>query len=38
MISFKGAQYPKAVILFAVFFYVRWYCNLMSGNLSEVCA
>lgn len=23
MISFKGAQYPKDVILFAVFFYVR---------------
>jgi putative transposase len=22
-ISFKGAQYPKSVILFAVFFYVR---------------
>ena len=24
MISFKGAQFPKAVILFAVFFYVRY--------------
>ncbi len=24
MISFKGAQYPKDVILFAVFFYVRY--------------
>ncbi len=24
MISFKGAQYPKGVILFAVFFYVRY--------------
>lgn len=23
MISFKGAQFPKEVILFAVFFYVR---------------
>ena len=23
MISFKGAQFPKDVILFAVFFYVR---------------
>ena len=27
MISFKGAQYPKDVILFAVFFYVRWFCR-----------
>ena len=26
MISFKGAQFPKEVILFAVFFYVRWRC------------
>ncbi|MDP3053117.1 MAG: IS6 family transposase, partial [Methylobacter sp.] len=24
MISFKGAQFPKEVILFAVFFYVRY--------------
>ncbi len=24
MITFKGAQYPKEVILFAVFFYVRY--------------
>ncbi len=24
MISFKGAQYPKDVILFAVFFYLRY--------------
>jgi putative transposase len=23
MFSFKGAQYPKAVILFAVFYYLR---------------
>lgn len=31
MISFKGAQYPKDVLLFAVFFYVRYgvsYCDL----------
>jgi putative transposase len=24
MISFKGVQYPKDVILFAVYFYVRY--------------
>ena len=24
MVSFKGAHYPKDVILFAVFFYVRY--------------
>ena len=24
MISFKGAQFPKDVILFAVFFYMRY--------------
>lgn len=24
MISFKGAQFPKQMILFAVFFYVRY--------------
>jgi transposase-like protein len=24
MISFKGAQFPREVILFAVFFYVRY--------------
>ncbi|MEP3331640.1 MAG: IS6 family transposase, partial [Sedimentitalea sp.] len=24
MISFKGAQYPKSVILYAVYFYVRF--------------
>ncbi|MFT6388458.1 MAG: putative transposase [Cellvibrionaceae bacterium] len=24
MVSFKGAQYPKGVILYAVFFYVRY--------------
>lgn len=24
VISFKGAQFPKDVILFAVFFYVRY--------------
>ena len=24
MISFSGAQFPKEVILFAVFFYVRY--------------
>ncbi|MFD1226649.1 IS6 family transposase, partial [Pseudochrobactrum kiredjianiae] len=24
MISFKGSQYPKSVILYALFFYVRY--------------
>ena len=24
MINFKGAQYPKSVILYAVYFYVRF--------------
>ncbi|MEO9652400.1 MAG: IS6 family transposase, partial [Roseobacter sp.] len=24
MINFKGAQYPKPVILYAVYFYVRF--------------
>ena len=31
MVSFKGAQYPKSVILYAVYFYVRfpvWYRDL----------
>lgn len=31
MISFKGAQYPKSVILYAAYFYVRFpisYCDL----------
>jgi hypothetical protein len=33
-ISFKGAQYPKSVILFAVFFYVR-YGRWCTGRFSR---
>ncbi|WP_299948636.1 IS6 family transposase [uncultured Ruegeria sp.] len=34
MISFKGAQYPKDVILFAVFFYVRY--GVFYRDLEEI--
>ncbi|RBW62564.1 IS6 family transposase [Ruegeria sp. A3M17] len=34
MISFKGAQYPKDVILFAVFFYVRY--GVSYRDLKEI--
>jgi transposase-like protein len=35
-ISFKGAQYPKSVILFAVFFYVHY--AVSYRDLEEVMA
>ncbi len=34
MISFKGAKYPKDVILFAVFFYVRY--GVSYRDLEEI--
>ena len=34
MISFKGAQYPKDVILHAVFFYVRY--GVSYRDLEEI--
>ncbi len=34
MISFKGAQYPKGVILFAAFFYVRY--GVSYHDLEEI--
>lgn len=36
MISLKGAQSPKAVILFAVFFYVRY--TVSYRDLEEIMA
>ncbi|WP_298854136.1 IS6 family transposase [uncultured Ruegeria sp.] len=36
MISFKGAQYPKDVILFAVFFYIRY--GVSYRDLEEIMA
>ena len=36
MISFKGAQYPKDVILFAVFFYIRY--GVSYRDLEEIIA
>ena len=36
MISFKGAQFPKGVILFAVFFYVRY--TVSYRDLEEIMA
>lgn len=36
MISFKGAQLPKAVILFAVFFYLRY--TVSYRDLEEILA
>ena len=36
MISFKGAQFPKEIILFAVFFYVR--CTVSYRDLEEIMA
>jgi transposase-like protein len=32
MIDFKGVQYPKAVILHAVFFYVRYAVAVSTGE------
>ena len=34
MISFKGAQFPKDVILFAMFFYVRY--TVSYRDLEEI--
>ena len=36
MISFKGAQFPKEVVLFAVFFYVRY--TVSFRDLEEIMA
>ncbi|GHF66954.1 hypothetical protein GCM10017056_42690 [Seohaeicola zhoushanensis] len=36
MISFEGAQFPKDVILFAVFFYVRY--TVSYRDLEEIMA
>jgi putative transposase len=36
MISFKGVQFPKEVILFAVFFYVRY--TVSYRDLEEIMA
>ena len=36
MISFKGAQFPREVILFAVFFYVRY--TVSYRDLEEILA
>jgi putative transposase len=36
MVSFKGAQFPKEVILFAVFFYVRY--TVSYRDLEEIMA
>jgi putative transposase len=36
MIDFKGAQYPKSVILYAVFFYVRY--GVSYRDLQEIMA
>ena len=36
MITFKGAQFPKEVILFAVFFYVRY--TVSYRDLEEILA
>ena len=36
MLSFKGAQFPRDVILFAVFFYVR--CTASYRDLEEIMA
>ena len=36
MISFKGAQYPKSVILYAVYFYVRF--PVSYRDLEEIMA
>lgn len=36
MISFKGAQFPKDVILFAVFFYLRY--TVSYRDLEEIMA
>ena len=36
MISFKGAHYPKSVMLYAVFFYVRY--GVSYRDLEEIMA
>ena len=36
LISFKGAQYPKSVILYAVYFYVRF--PVSYRDLEEIMA
>lgn len=36
MIDFKGAHYPKSVILFAVYFYVRY--GVSYRDLEEIMA
>jgi len=35
-IDFKGQQYPKSVILYAVFYYVR--CGVSYRDLEEIMA
>ena len=36
MICFKGAHYPKSVVLYAVFFYVRY--GVSYRDLEEIMA
>ena len=36
MISFKGAHFPKDIVLFAVFFYVRY--GVSYRDLEEIMA
>lgn len=36
MVDFKGAQFPKSVILYAVFFYVRY--PVSYRDLQEILA
>ena len=36
MVSFKGAQFPREVILYAVFFYVRY--GVSYRDLEEILA
>ena len=36
MIDFKGAQFPRPVILYAVYFYVRY--GVSSHDLEEIMA
>jgi putative transposase len=38
MVNFKGAQYPKDVILYAVFFYVRLRYGVSYRDLEEIMA
>ena len=36
MVNFKGAHFPKSVILYAVFFYVRY--SVSYRDLQEIMA